>query len=384
MSGIRLVESDSDLTPRGQTVTDLVRDLKSRFQDCLTLSDLETHMKRLAQILKHGDLGSDQKRELLSLRQKGYDRRAKLRKKAPDPQISDPEKSGLFKERRSDPFRSSEVRSDPQILDGARSEKSDLSRPQTREPACKTNPNPNEESQMRTTCDTLKAPRKQTTIEKLTVWEGIVCAARSIDGEKIARRLPSLLVLFSFTSLVGALLWHQSIDLYRSSQFADPWLIALGSIFMVVGFAVYYSIHRSKLALLCCLYVGCYEVYFVISGTLTDEVATNREQLSKVSNQVWLEDQLLRTKSEYHKYKARYENPAGKNYENVWYKKNYVDPAWKKYSDSQRALEKALARLQAASQIDHTSLLKIFYRLGLVLLLMVLVHQVSGILRSPR
>ena len=144
---------------------------------------------------------------------------------------------------------------------------------------------------------------------------------------------------------------------------------------MIAGFAAFHSIFPSKLALLCCLYAGGYETYFVVSGTIADESAVKTKKAHENAGVSWLREQVARNKAEYERVKARYETAGTKEHMNGWYKRKYLDPKWEAYSDAQTRLSNAIKRADSNISFDHVTLLKIFYRLGLVALLMLLVHQ---------
>ena len=161
----------------------------------------------------------------------------------------------------------------------------------------------------------------------------------SIDGERIARRLPQFAILLGGCVLVGWFLWLQSVDLYAASGFAKPGLVAFGGILMVVGFACFHAANRSKLALLCCIYAGGYEAYFITSGTIANERSQKFTTKAVTDKLSWHEEQLARAKVSYDRLNERYTAPTDKMHQNSWYKRKHVEPAWAKYSNTQKEME---------------------------------------------
>ena len=216
--------------------------------------------------------------------------------------------------------------------------------------------------------------------DKPGFWQGVRNGLAKADGERFICALPKVIVLLGSTTAVTWLLWLQSVVLYKASGFAEPELIATGGILMVIGFAAYYSVSRSWLALLLCMYAGAYETYFIASGTIVDEKQTKTEAISSTPEAEWHKEQVARAKSEYERQKERFDNPDSREYQSTWFKKNYVDQAWEKYSVVQEKQSRYLRGIEWGAEFDHVGCLKIFYRLGLIFLFMLLVHKMIAFL----
>lgn len=68
-------------------------------------------------------------------------------------------------------------------------------------------------------------------------------------------------------------------------------------------------------------------------------------------------------------------------FENAWFKKNHLDPAWNRYTSAREDLKGFNDNLNSRSEkFNHVGWLKIFFRLGLVALFMLIVHLTSGYL----
>ena len=214
--------------------------------------------------------------------------------------------------------------------------------------------------------------------EKFSFTAGVLKGLRSIDGEYLVRQLPVFLLFGVCISLTTALLWLQSVSLYQSSGFSDPKLVAFGAVLMMIGFAVIHGVTKSKVALLLCLYVSSYEVFFIISGTFKDESTV---QVRKVENEpqlLWLKEKIARAAEVYQGGKKNYEDPTSKVYRNSWYKEKHLDPIWQEYSSAQENFTAKKAELLAhSSDVNSVGILKILYRLGLVFLCMMSVHGLT-------
>ena len=143
---------------------------------------------------------------------------------------------------------------------------------------------------------------------------------------------------------------------------------------MILGFAAYYSISRSKIALLLCLYAGAYESYFMIVGTIQDDKTAQNVTISNNSDLVFLREKAERVRNHYLTLKERYEQKGSDVYTNPWFKKKLLDPAWADNEAAQKEIELRKASLESTHDGQKVTELKVFYRLGLVFLCMVLTH----------
>lgn len=202
-------------------------------------------------------------------------------------------------------------------------------------------------------------------------------ALRSVgtDSAYWLKILPPLLAWFGAAALVSFFLWQQSFALYESAGFINPTYSAVGGILMIIGFAAYHSITRSWLALFFCVYAGAYEGYLMISGTINDEQHIKTSALQGNAELMFLSEQANKEHEHYQELKQRYDNPESKVYRNDWFLKNHLNPAWQANEKALGALIAKEAALNASSDTKHITWLKIFYRLGLVFLCMMLVHR---------
>ena len=213
-------------------------------------------------------------------------------------------------------------------------------------------------------------------------WTGAKQAFESIDGEKFVTALPGFLLLLLGAAAVIWLLWLQSLELYKSSGFSQPELASAGGLLMVVGFAIYRSVTRSNLALLLCLYAGGYETYFMVSGTVQDEKTSHVVNVESSPDLRFLLEKADKNREAYLSFKSRYDDPTSKVYQNEWFKAKYLDPAWKENEAAQIQFVEKKDLLQEQGKTQSVTWLKIFYRLGLVLLCMIFVHRLAALGRE--
>ncbi|MFK7824513.1 MAG: hypothetical protein AB8G05_10165 [Oligoflexales bacterium] len=359
MSGIHLVASELDLKGSPKVFSDLIKYLKAGLEQSQTLSDLESLMQHLAEHLKIKTYSSDQKRDLKALRQKGYDRRAKLRKLSSEDLAPDLEKGQISESDLSRAIRSEES-------------PSEVVNP----------PKQSEEAKMPVHEISVAKTADLRPMGQVPLVEGFKGVITNINGAQLARMLPQLVLLISASVLVAWFLWLQSVELYEASGFANPGLVSFGGILMVVGFAGFHAAYRTKLALLCCIYAGGYEAYFIASGTFSDELNSKVADKAITEKLAWHQERLDRAKMSYDRVNSRYDDPADKMHQNSWYKKKHVDSAWQVYSQAQQSMEKQQKWIQTeVANFDHTGWLKIFFRMGLVILFMLLVHRLGSNLR---
>lgn len=210
--------------------------------------------------------------------------------------------------------------------------------------------------------------------------EGANRAFLAIDAERFIKSAPRLLGWLLAACLVSFFVWQQSLALYESAGFSKTLHSAAGGILMVVGFAAYYSVTKSWLALFFCLYAVSYEGYLMISGTIHNE---KKVLLSAVQNSPELSFLSEKASKEHERYlelKKRYNDPESKVFKNEWFLKNHVDSAWKESLSAHNEFVNKKALLVAEGDTEHITWLKIFYRLGLVFLCLLFVHRFFAVL----
>lgn len=323
--------------------------LERRLASIKTLPDLEKLIKLVNPFLKDERFSPDEQDMLKRLRQRAYDRKrnSKFISKSKSKNRSDEKPNPI-------------ARSERDMEMGNTATSSSIKSKTTKAPI-KT--------------DVIIEKTATPTLHPNKFAQGVTRAFTNIDGEMLVKSIPKLSACLSAAALVSFFLWHQSLDLYRSAGFTNATYAAAGGIMMIVGFAAYHSISRSWLSLLFCLYAGAYESYLMVSGTIHDDNQAHAHAAQTNPEIIFLQEKVDKERMHYLALKQRYDNPESKVHKNEWFLKNQLNPAWESNTAANRELVAKRTELTAKSTVDHVSLLKIFYRLGLVFLCMMLVHQ---------
>jgi len=341
MSDVLFLRSEPDLASGFLRFPDLKNRLEERLNLAKEFTDLETLIRSVNSLVKDVKYSSDERNFLKRFRQRAYDRKRNIKPVHDD---LDP----IFE------------------LEPVESIEPNLIAKQEEKPAMSLQ-----------SVDMTPPPPKvisSTVAPKTDFWSGVESAFQKIDGERFVQALPSVLGLFVPTLLVIGFLWLQSVELYKSSGFSNPEFAAAGGLLMIVGFAAYYSVRRTKLALLLCLYAGSYEIYFMASGTVQDERAIASSSIAKDPELVFLEEKAEKTREAYTQLKGRFEDPSSSVYKNGWFKTKHLDPAWQQNELAQKEFLGKRTALEGSGGSTHVTWLKILYRMGLVFLCMVMVH----------
>lgn len=196
-----------------------------------------------------------------------------------------------------------------------------------------------------------------------------------LDFLFLSKNIFSILMFGICTFLTGWFVWKQSIPLYEAVGFPDPKFCALGAILMIVGFATIYSLTKSKIVLLLCIYASVYEIILIANGTLTHDSIQMQKNLESNIELSWLKEKAQHSEQSYQEIKSKFDDPTSKVFQNAWFKEKYLTPAWEGYSSDKNKVLLKLNQLNAQSKSNKDSFLKILFRLGLVFLCMVSVHN---------
>ena len=212
----------------------------------------------------------------------------------------------------------------------------------------------------------------QTSASKQDFLTGAFCQIGQLTGAAFARHFPLALILLAMAGVIAWFVADQIIPLYLSFKFDRPELVAWGSIGMAVGFSGIYGALRSRPAAAMCGLMLVYEVLFVIAGTRSQEQVLQVAEADAVPEIVFARAELDKARGEYEQKMARYDDPEDKMHRNTWFKSKYVDPAWSSYSEKQSdytGLRKKY--LEENGGFGIQGLLKLFYRVCAVILLMI-------------
>ncbi len=170
----------------------------------------------------------------------------------------------------------------------------------------------------------------------------------------------SLLAAYGlFAVCSGALIFIQSLEIYKRATFDHPILATCGALLLVCAASIMRAIKPSKITLMLCIYALSYESYLMVSGTLAAETVISSESVASDPRLEVAQMASESARESYEKARATYESNH-----NSWYKAKYVEPAKAKYMAS---MEK-IASVKGNNTTTNFSLLKILYRLGLLFL----------------
>ncbi len=80
--------------------------------------------------------------------------------------------------------------------------------------------------------------------------------------------------------------------------------------------------------------------------------------------------------------KNRFEAPGSDGYKNNWFKKKFLEPAWVLYSKAQKELTAKSRTFLAGSLNQSLAWVKVLFRIGLILLCMVVFHAAAKVFAS--
>ncbi len=207
-----------------------------------------------------------------------------------------------------------------------------------------------------------------------------------IEADKVEKVLSNrdALILGSAACFIAALVLLQTIPLYESSGFSDSVLTAIGALVIMISYPLYHAFSKSQFSLVLCFLACGYEIAFVYSGTHENERSVVQETVANNPNLKWLNAKVEKADLAYKEAKSRYDDPTDKKiFQNAWFRKTVVAPLWEDLEKAQT--ERMAAELELKNGVRAswlTAYLKVVYRLGLVVMCMLLVHRLAGFWRG--
>lgn len=347
MSGAKVLDFGSTSDFGNLDFPDLEKYLEQRLRKISSLTDLEKLISLINPFLRSDRFSHDEQACLKKLRQRAYDRKRNHKFKMP---------------------RSGATKSPKEIQTTTPSDLEFRSEQHSKSPV--------------NVCGPVDKAVSKNLIDNSC--DRIQCEPKENNHERFIKAAPELLAWLSASALVSYFLWQQSLSLYEATGFINAQYTAAGGILMIVGFAAYHSISRTILALMLCIYAGAYEGYLIVSGTMHDDKQEHLGTVESNPELLLLQEQVNKERAYYQDLKQRYDNPESKVFKNDWFMKNHVNPAWDASVKAHAQLAAMKSSLLNASSNEHVTWLKIFYRLGLVFLCMVLVHRAFAIMSYLR
>ncbi|MCB9229812.1 MAG: hypothetical protein H6618_09390 [Deltaproteobacteria bacterium] len=229
------------------------------------------------------------------------------------------------------------------------------------------------------TCDTKEkliarpAPQKTESDKAQGFISSFISQLERLDGSAFARYFPVAAML---TIAAGAVSWFvadQVTPLYQAFNFEQPELAAWGAVGMAVGFSGIYGALSSRRAAMMCLLMALYEVLFIAAGTSTHEKAEAVSSALSQPELLFTAESLAKAKDDYEKKKSRFEDPRDEVFQNAWFEKKFLTPAWDNYSTALNNYKnQKSSELSEAETFGVQGFLKLLYRLAAVVLAMIL------------
>lgn len=291
MSEMRLVQPGFNFGAGFLPFLDLKFRLEKHLQIAQKASELEQVINYLTTIMKSDSYSHDERHEFKKIRQRAYDRRRKSLAENPVPKL----------------FALQNSAKQTPILEFVSTPKQELQTLTQTE---------GHDMNLHSVDIKPKSEMIPSLESKPDFWTGARQALEDIDGKSFVQALPGFLLLSTATVAVVGFLWLQSLELYKSSGFSQAELAAAGGVFMMIGFAAYHAVSRSKLALFLCLYAGGYETYFMISGTVQDETVEHLARIERDPELSFLAEKAEKARAAYQTHKTRYENPTSDMHNN--------------------------------------------------------------------
>ena len=310
------LQSGNTVSDMGRTRSDdLILGFKRALLSARTTSDVEKWLTKVNSELRDGNLSKLVLADLRKLRQSAYDKKRKLPEKPTEPEPMPSEVS---------------LGNCADLVEDTREAESDRTDPGLRQTPYKTS-------------DLIRAALPLALI-------GVIVASCSF------------------------LFWNQSVSLYESLGFTEPDLSAAGGLLISLSFAAYFGVTRSKIALICCFYSLAYEGFLVVSGTQTNEASLIDKAIIADPTITGLLARISFAKGKYEEANNRFNDPSDKVFKNQWYQSKILQPRLAEYQEATENLDLRKAHLRARSGNSGKIHLKIAYRFGLIVCIMVFAH----------
>ena len=352
--------SDPSVSRSGEDLEESGSRLVRQINAAMSQQDVENILAEISELMRRNP-SLDQKQSLKRYRQRAYDRRRKLQTTTTEEEPAMVTGNNLLEF----PSIGELQRSQHEVLDEVRNLRHRVEQLAEDVAAIRTEV-PAPEYEQASESNGTKTHAKQ---DFLT---GAFSQLAKLNGEAFARHFPLALILTAIAGIIGWFVADQITPLYQAFKFDRPELVAWGSIGMAVGFSGIYGAMRSRPAAFMCGLILIYEVLFVVAGTRSHEQVQQATEADAVPEIAFARAELDKAKGEYERNKARYDDSEDKVHQNTWFKSNYIDPAWSTYAEKQAGYTSLRTQyLEDNGGFGLQGLLKLFYRVCAVILLMI-------------
>ena len=196
--------------------------------------------------------------------------------------------------------------------------------------------------------------------------------------------LASAIIFTALTALASWFVAQQTGPLYKSLNIPIPELSSYGALALAISLSAFASIKGSRLAKVFLAVMFCYEFLLVVAGTKVNQKDLMLEALNANPSYSLAQETLDITKSDYEQKKARYESKSSKVYQNAWYKRKILGPAYEKYTAATKELSTMKANLSDRGLIGYVDLiLKVFLRISAIVVAVMFAESAIMLLTRP-
>ena len=247
-----------------------------------------------------------------------------------------------------------------------------------------------ENAELRRRLDTAPQAWKSEKSEGQQISESV----RNANQEKVQKTfLPSKNSFISiasaiiFTALTALASWfvaQQTGPLYKSLNIPLPELSSYGALALAISLSAYASIKGSRIAKVFLAVIFCYEFLLVVAGTKVNQKDLMQEALNANPIYSLAQETLDITKNGYEQKKARYESQSSKVYQNAWYKRKILGPAYEKYAAATKELTTMKTNLSDHGLTGYLDLvLKVFLRISAIVVAIMFAESAIMLVTRP-
>ena len=188
------------------------------------------------------------------------------------------------------------------------------------------------------------------------------------------------------TALFGWFVVIQTAPLYESLKFPMADFASYGALALAIALAGFATLTKSKTAKGLMAVMLCYEFLLVVAGTDVNQGDLSEEALRAYPAYSLAEKTLGITKRDYEQKETRYEDQNSKVFQNDWYKRTVLDPAYDKYSAAVDKLAEVRADFQSSqpSGLLHLVMKVLFRILAVVITVMFAEQAMKQVMKSVR
>ena len=196
--------------------------------------------------------------------------------------------------------------------------------------------------------------------------------------------LASAIIFIALTALASWFVAQQTGPLYKSLNIPIPELSSYGALALAISLSAFASIKGSRLAKVFLAVMFCYEFLLVVAGTKVNQKDLMQEALNANPSYSLAQEALDTTRKDYEQKKARYESKSSKVYQNAWYKRKILGPAYEKYAAATKELSTMKVNLSDRGLTGYLCLiLKVFLRISAIVVAVMFAESAIMLVTRP-